>query len=105
MYKMWYWALVERRARDEFVANIPDLPDIVADGPTEKEAIAAATQKAAEHVRLIVESGEMIPKATPAGELPRRAIKTAEFNRVLIPVDIERVVARPSATYNAQKLR
>jgi predicted RNase H-like HicB family nuclease len=103
MYKMWYWALVERRAKDQFVANIPDLPDVVADGPTEKDALAAATQRAAEHVRLIVEAGERIPKATPAGELPRRITRAAEFNRVLIPVDVDRVVARPSATYKVQK--
>jgi len=99
MYKVWYWTLVDRDSEGRFIASIPDLVDVAAYGTSEKDALANVTQLAVEHVRALVESGQMAPRASHASEMPS-ATRSKEFGRALIPVDVARAAVTPSAAYN-----
>jgi hypothetical protein len=35
MYRVWYWAIVDRESDGRFIASIPDLGDLAADGKNE----------------------------------------------------------------------
>jgi predicted RNase H-like HicB family nuclease len=61
MYRVWYWAIVDRESDGRFIASIPDLGDLAAYGKNEKDAVAHATDLAAEHVRALVASGQAAP--------------------------------------------
>ena len=51
MYRVWYWAIVDRETDGRFIASIPDLGDLAAYGDTDKDAVAHVTDLAAERVR------------------------------------------------------
>jgi predicted RNase H-like HicB family nuclease len=51
MYRVWYWATIDRENDGRFVASIPDLWDLAAYGDTDKDAIAHVTELASERVR------------------------------------------------------
>jgi hypothetical protein len=51
-------------------------------------------------VRALVESGQSAPRASRAAEMPS-ALRSKEFGRALIPVDIGRAAVRPSAAHSA----
>jgi predicted RNase H-like HicB family nuclease len=101
MYKVWYWTLVDRDSEGRFIASIPDLEDVAAYGASEKDALANVTHLAEEHVRAIVESGRLAPRASRASEMPS-ATRSKEFARALIPVDVARAAVTPSAAYNVR---
>jgi predicted RNase H-like HicB family nuclease len=100
MYKVWYWTLVDRDSEGRFIASIPDLADVAAYGTSEKDALANVAHLAEEHVRAIVESGRLAPRASRAAEMPS-ATRSKEFGRALIPVDVARAAVTPNATYSA----
>ncbi len=49
MYRVWYWAMIDRESDGRFIASIPDLGDLAAYGDTDKDAVA---NSALSHVRL-----------------------------------------------------
>ena len=102
MYKVWYWTLVDRDSDGRFIASVPDLEDVAAYGASEKDALANVTHLAEEHVRALVESGQMAPRASRASEMPS-ATRSKEFARALIPVDVARAAVTPSAAYNVRQ--
>lgn len=55
--KVWYWAIVERERGDHFVARLHDLPDLIAEGVSENEAIARLKDAANEYVTACMEAG------------------------------------------------
>jgi predicted RNase H-like HicB family nuclease len=89
MYKVWYWALIDRESDGRFVASVPDLDDVAAWGPTDKEAIAHVTQIAADHVRALQGSGQPLPRARPAAEMPS-STRPREIGRAMIAVEVGR---------------
>jgi predicted RNase H-like HicB family nuclease len=56
MYRVWYWAMIDREHDGRFIASIPDLGDLAAYGENEKDAVAHVVTLAAEHVRGLEES-------------------------------------------------
>ena len=91
MYKLWYWALIEHRPGQPFVAY---LPDITASGATEKEAVANLASAAADHMQQLVESGQSPPRPSLTSEIASDA-RAKEFGRALIPVEVARAIVRP----------
>jgi predicted RNase H-like HicB family nuclease len=85
MFRMWYWAVVERDDSNPFVAYIPDLPDVRASGETEIEALERARLTAAECVRKLSGEDREIPLGRPAWEIKRGR---GERARALVPVDV-----------------
>ena len=61
MYRVWYWAIVDRERDGRFLASIPDLGDLAAYGDTEKDPVAHVAELAAKHVRPLVESTSRLP--------------------------------------------
>src|ERR1700704_5575724 len=102
MYKVWYWAMIDRENDGRFIASIPDLGDLAAYGENEKDAVAHVAVLAADHVRAIVESGQAAPRARQAADLPR-AIRKKEVGRSLIPVKVGRAAAKPGMSSNASE--
>ena len=104
MYKFWYWALIDRESDGRFVATIPDLDDVAAWGPTDKEAVAHAAQLAIDHVRARQESGQPVPRPRPASEMPS-STRPWEIGRAMISVEVGRAAATadvPPKTQAAQ---
>jgi predicted RNase H-like HicB family nuclease len=93
MYRVWYWAMIDRESDGRFIASIPDLGDLAAYGENEKDAVAHVAVLAADHVRAVVESGQPAPRARQAAELPS-IIRSKEVGRSLIPVQVGRAAAR-----------
>jgi predicted RNase H-like HicB family nuclease len=54
MYRIWYWAMIDRESDGRFIASIPDLGDLAAYGDTDKDAVAHVTELAAERVRSVI---------------------------------------------------
>jgi predicted RNase H-like HicB family nuclease len=96
MFRVWYWAVIDRESQGRFTANIPDLGDLAAYGESEKEAVAHVAELASTHVRALVENGASAPTARPAAELPN-FIRSKEIGRSLIPVEVGRAATTPSA--------
>jgi predicted RNase H-like HicB family nuclease len=94
MFRIWYWAAIDRETDGRFIANIPDLGDLAAYGENEKEAVAHVAELAGSHVRALVEAGQPAPHARRAAELPR-AIRRTEVGRSIIPVQVGRAAASP----------
>ncbi len=94
MFRIWYWAAIDRETDGRFVANIPDLGDLAAYGENEKEAVAHLAELAGTHVRALVEAGQPAPHARRAAELPS-AIRSKGVGRSLIPVEVGRAAAGP----------
>ena len=99
MYRIWYWAMVDREYDGRFVASIPDLGDLAAYGKNEKDAVAHVSELATEHVRTFVERGQPAPRARKAAEMPS-VIRSKEIGRSLIPVEVGRAAARPNSPSN-----
>jgi predicted RNase H-like HicB family nuclease len=51
MYRVWYWAMIDRESDGRVVASVPDLDDVAVSASTEKDALAHLTGLAAERVR------------------------------------------------------
>ena len=99
MYRLWYWALIERDREGRFIARLYDLPDLVADGTTQTEAIANLKLIGNDRIRQLSESSSPLPRASRTSEIPS-SVRTKEFSRALISVDIARALARPGSKYN-----
>jgi predicted RNase H-like HicB family nuclease len=98
MYRIWYWAMIDRESDGRFMASIPDLGDLTAYGDTDKDAVAHVTDLARERVRAAVEGGEPIPRRRQFTEMPS-LIRSKEVGRAIIPVEVERRVAWPTPPY------
>ena len=61
MYRVWYWAMIDRDSDGRVVASVPDLDDVAVSASTEKDALAHLTVLAAERVRAAVEGGQRVP--------------------------------------------
>ena len=96
MYRIWFWALIDRESNGRFVASIPDLSDLAGYGDTDKGAVAQVTELALESVRATVESGQPVPPRRHFIELPSYP---KEIGRAIIPVEVERGVAWPTPPY------
>jgi hypothetical protein len=46
MYRVWYWAMIDRESDGRVIASIPDLGDLAAYGDTDKDAVAHVTDLA-----------------------------------------------------------
>jgi len=86
MYRVWYWAMVDREHDGRFVASIPDLGDLAAYGENEKDAVAHVAELAAEHVRALEESGQPVPRPRQASEMPTTL--QAKIGRAMISVPV-----------------
>ena len=73
MYRIWYWAMIDRESDGRFIASIPDLGDVAARGSTEKDAVAHLTNLAAERLRAAVEGGQQVPHQRHFSSDPRRS--------------------------------
>ena len=98
MYRVWYWAMIDRDSEGRFVASVPDLDDVAASASTEKGAVAQLTVLAAERVRLAVEGGQKVPGRRQFTELPSR-FRSKEIGRAIIPVEVERSAAWPAPPF------
>jgi predicted RNase H-like HicB family nuclease len=70
MYRVWYWATIDREYDGRFIASIPDLWDLAAYGDTDKDAVAHVTDLASERVRTALDDGQQIPPRRQSSELP-----------------------------------
>ena len=68
MYRVWYWAMIDRESDGRFIVSIPDLDDLAAYSHTDKDAVAHVTELAAERVRSAVDDGQPVPRAVPSGK-------------------------------------
>ena len=66
MYRIWFWALIDRESNGRFVASIPDLSDLAGYGDTDKGAVASVTELARER-----------PPSKAASQFHRDAISTS----------------------------
>ena len=98
MYRIWFWALIDRESNGRFVAKVPDLSDLAGYGDTDKCAVAQVTELARESVRASVESGQPVPPRRHFNELPSY-LRSKEIGRAIIPVEVERGVAWPTPPY------
>src|SRR3977135_4062888 len=83
MYRIWYWATVDRESDGRFIASIPDLGDLAAYGDTDKDAVAHVTDLASEHVRAAVDDGQQVPHPRHFSEMPSYA-RSKEVRRAPI---------------------
>ena len=97
---IWYWAILDRESDGRFIASIPELGDLAAYGANEKDAVARVAELAGDHVRALVESGQPVPRARHASEMPS-TIRSKEIGRSLIPVEVGRAAAKPGPPSNA----
>ena len=85
MYRVWYWAMIDRESDGRFIASIPDLGDLAAYGDTDKDAVAHVTDLASESVRMAVEGGQPVPPRRQCSEMPSH-IRSKEVGQAMIPV-------------------
>ena len=100
MYRIWYWATVDRESDGRFIASIPDLGDLAAYGDTNKDAVAHVTDLAGERVRAVVEGGQPVPPRRHSSEMPSQIRRSKEVGRAIIPVEVERRAAWPTPPYH-----
>ena len=98
MYRIWYWATIDRESDGRFIASIPDLGDLAAYGDSDKDAVAHVTDLAREQVRTAVEAGQPAPRRSHFTELPSYP-HPKEIGRTIIPVEVERSAALPAPPY------
>ncbi len=103
MYRVWYWAMIDRENDGRFVASIPDLWDLAAYGDTDKDAVAHVTDLAAERVRAAIDDGQPIPRRRQFSEMPNH-IRSKEVGRAIIPVEVGRLEAWPTPPYHMPPL-
>jgi predicted RNase H-like HicB family nuclease len=99
MYRVWYWAVIDREYDGRFIASIPDLWDLTAYGDTDKDAIAHVTELASERVRAAVDDGQQAPPRRQSSEMPSH-IRSKEVGRAMIPVEVGRREAWPTPPYH-----
>jgi predicted RNase H-like HicB family nuclease len=99
MYRVWYWAMIDRESDGRFIASIPDLGDLAAYGDTDKDAVAHVTELASESVRMAVEGGQPVPQRRHFSEMPSQ-IRSKEVGRAIIPVEVGRRAAWPTPPYH-----
>ena len=100
MYRIWYWATVDRESDGRFLASIPDLGDLAAYGDTDKDAVAHVTDLAGERVRAVVEGGQPVPPRRHSSEMPSQIRLSKEVGRAIIPVEVERRAAWPTPPFH-----
>ncbi len=99
MYRIWFWAMVDRENDGCFIASIPDLGDLAAHGENEKDAVAHVAKLAGEHVRAAVESGQPVPHRRHFSEMPSH-LRSKEIGAAIIPVEVPRTAAWPTPPYH-----
>jgi predicted RNase H-like HicB family nuclease len=99
MYRIWYWATIDRESDGRFIASIPDLWDLAAYGDTDKDAVAHVTELAGERVRAAVDDGQPVPPRRHSSEMPSH-IRSKEVGRAIIPVEVGRREAWPTPPYH-----
>jgi hypothetical protein len=99
MYRIWYWATIDREYDGRFIASIPDLWDLADYGDTDKDAVAHVTQLASERVRAALDNGQQVPSRRQSSELPSY-IRSKEVGRAIIPVEVGRREAWPTPPYH-----
>ena len=99
MYRIWYWAMIDRESDGRVVASVPDLDDVAVSASTEKDALAYLAALAAERVRAAVEGGQRVPGRRHFTELPSR-FRTKEIGRAIIPVEVERTAPCPAPPFD-----
>jgi predicted RNase H-like HicB family nuclease len=99
MYRVWYWAMIDRESDGRFIASIPDLGDLAAYGDTDKDAVAHVTELAAENVRAAVADGQPVPQRRHSSEMPSY-VRSKEVGRAMIPVEVGRREAWPTPPYH-----
>ena len=100
MYRVWYWATVDRESDGRFIASIPDLGDLAAYGDTDKDAVAHVTDLAGERVRAVVEGGQPVPPRRHSSEMPSQIRRSKEVGLAIIPLEVERRAAWPTPPYH-----
>ena len=100
MYRIWYWATVDRESDGRFIASIPDLGDLAAYGDTDKDAVAQVTELAGERVRAVVDDGQAVPPRRHSSEMPSHIRRSKEVGRAMIPVEVGRTAAWPTPPYH-----
>jgi hypothetical protein len=53
MYRIWYWAMIDRESDGRFIASIPDLGDLAAYGEYERDAVAHVAKLAGDRLRAL----------------------------------------------------
>jgi len=66
-----YYALIDRDEDGGFSAWIPDLPGVVASGPTEHDAYHRLFGRARQCLHDMIMTGQPLPVARPVAELPQ----------------------------------
>jgi predicted RNase H-like HicB family nuclease len=99
MYRVWYWATIDREYDGRFIASIPDLWDLAAYGDTDKDAVAHVTELASERVRAALDDGQQVPPRRQSSKLPSQ-IRSKEVGRAIIPVEVGRREAWPTPPYH-----
>jgi predicted RNase H-like HicB family nuclease len=99
MYRIWYWATIDRESDGRFVAHIPDLGDLAAYGRSDKDAVAHVTDLARQQVRTAVEAGQPAPPRRHFNEMPSH-LHSKELGHAIIPVEVERHAAGAAPPYH-----
>jgi len=99
MYRVWYWAVIDRESDGRFIASIPDLEDLAAYSHTDKDAVAHVTELASQRVRAAVEGGQPVPPRRQSSEMPSQ-IRTKEVGRAIFPLEVGRREAWPTPPYH-----
>ena len=100
MYRVWYWAMIDRESDGRFIASIPDLDDLAAYGHTDKDAVAHVTELAGERVRAVLEDGQPVPPRRQSSKMPSQIRRSKEVGRTIIPVEVGRREAWPTPPYH-----
>jgi hypothetical protein len=90
MYRVWYWAMIDRESDGRFIASI---------GDTDKDAVAHVAELAGERVRAAVDDGQPVPQRRHFSKMPSH-IRTKEVGRTIIPVEVGRREAWPTPPYH-----
>ena len=99
MYRVWYWAMIDRENDGRFIASIPDLGELAAYGHSDKDAVAHVTELANQHVRASIDDGRPIPPRRHFSDMPSH-IRSKEVGRAMIPVEVGRREAWPTPPYH-----
>jgi predicted RNase H-like HicB family nuclease len=99
MYRVWYWAMIDRESDGRSIASIPDLDDLAAYGQGDKDAVARVTELAGERVRAAVDDGQPVPPRRHFSKMPSQ-IRSKEVGGAIIPVEVERREAWPTPPYH-----